>query len=318
MLEFLNISKVFIHISLIIFGLLSLATLLNLTLLKIKKENETLKKVKVIIRSWWLIAMVVILFGVGGAYGYLALFTVLTVYALREYFCQSQLGHLKKYLITFSTFFIFIEVFFLLFNQFEAFLGLPVIYFLMTFPIILFDKAALDKLPQVIASYMFSLFVSFSLLHLPALFLVGNQFFGSLENTIIVFFLILGLTEINDVLQFIFGKSFGKNKIVPHLSPNKTEAGFIGAIISVSLLSGFLFNQFIELEVGIGMLLGFLISIYGILGDLTFSAIKRYFGTKDFSNALPGHGGLLDRMDSIIFTAPILFYTLKIFLNVNL
>lgn len=115
------------------------------------------------------------------------------------------------------------------------------------------------------------------------------------------------LTEINDVMQFVWGKLLGKHKITPKVSPNKTWEGFIGGILSTTLIGyglGFL-TPLLPWQV---VLVSFMVGIAGFFGDLVISATKRDLGIKDTGNVIPGHGGILDRMDSLIYTAPVFFH----------
>lgn len=127
-----------------------------------------------------------------------------------------------------------------------------------------------------------------------------------------VFFLFV-LTALNDIGQFVFGKLLGKRKIVPHISPNKTWGGLLGGI-AVSIM--------VSLQLGLWLRLGsprlliiiaIILALAGFLGDILFSAAKRFMGIKDFSNLIPGHGGILDRVDSLILTTPVLYCLLSIF-----
>jgi phosphatidate cytidylyltransferase len=119
---------------------------------------------------------------------------------------------------------------------------------------------------------------------------------------------ILILTVFNDFTQMFFGKIFGKHKIIPKVSPNKTWEGFIGGVISTALLTGLLAPYVTPLTLKQGVFAGFILAIAGFLGDVTMSAIKRDIGVKDTGTLLPGHGGILDRLDSLVFTAPLFFH----------
>jgi phosphatidate cytidylyltransferase len=115
------------------------------------------------------------------------------------------------------------------------------------------------------------------------------------------------ITEINDVLQFIWGKMLGKHKITPSVSPNKTWEGFIGGVISTTVIGYFLgfLTPLLDWQI---VLASFIIACTGFFGDLVMSAIKRDLGVKDTGNSIPGHGGILDRLDSLTYTAPIFFH----------
>ncbi|HWU43861.1 MAG TPA: phosphatidate cytidylyltransferase, partial [Bdellovibrio sp.] len=121
----------------------------------------------------------------------------------------------------------------------------------------------------------------------------------------LVLYLILA-TEISDVFQFTWGKLFGKHKICPDISPNKTLEGFLGGVASTTVLSFFL-SSFIGVSQLDACLLGMAISTVGFFGDITFSAIKRDLNIKDLGNTIPGHGGLLDRVDSLALTSIVFF-----------
>lgn len=128
----------------------------------------------------------------------------------------------------------------------------------------------------------------------------------------------------SDSGAYFTGKAIGKHKLVPKLSPNKTVEGSIGGIILASVLCviyGLIMNNFFKSNLQhislpsmiIGLaIIGAIGSIAGQLGDLAASAIKRYTGIKDYGNLIPGHGGILDRFDSILFTAPLVYYLINI------
>ena len=120
----------------------------------------------------------------------------------------------------------------------------------------------------------------------------------------------------NDTLAYCAGRLFGKHKMSPVLSPKKTIEGAVGGVIGAGLL-GFLYGliarHFITASFDLTVVFAVVCAVGGlisIVGDLGASAIKRDYEIKDYSNLIPGHGGILDRFDSIIFTAPIIYYLL--------
>lgn len=116
------------------------------------------------------------------------------------------------------------------------------------------------------------------------------------------------LTQLNDIAQFICGKLFGENKIVPLVSPNKTWEGFWGGVSTTTLLAVLIAPILTPMGLGGAILAGLMISTAGFIGDVTISALKRDVGVKDTGNLLPGHGGIMDRIDSLTFTAPLFFH----------
>lgn len=121
-------------------------------------------------------------------------------------------------------------------------------------------------------------------------------------------FYILVLTVSNDFMQMFCGKALGKHKIIPQVSPNKTWEGFIGGVIGTTILSAVMAHFLTPFTLGQSVFAGCILAICGFFGDVTMSAIKRDLGVKDTSSLIPGHGGILDRLDSLLFTAPLFFH----------
>jgi len=133
---------------------------------------------------------------------------------------------------------------------------------------------------------------------------------------------ILLCVELNDVFAYCTGKLFGRRKLAPNTSPNKTLGGAIGAAILTSALFATLVHVIVD---GTALdrhwhlvALGLLLSLTGQFGDLVMSSIKRDLGVKDLGASIPGHGGLLDRFDSLIFVGPAMFHYIGYFLGVGL
>ncbi len=135
-----------------------------------------------------------------------------------------------------------------------------------------------------------------------------------------VLMLLLGV-QLNDVLAFVSGKTLGRRKIVPNTSPNKTVAGHLGALVLttplVATIAHFTFKGSALDHPTWLLMLGAIVSISGQLGDLMLSSIKRDLGIKDMGVLIPGHGGVLDRVNSILLAAPAVFHFLNYFLNLG-
>jgi phosphatidate cytidylyltransferase len=127
----------------------------------------------------------------------------------------------------------------------------------------------------------------------------------------LLFYLIF-LAEFNDILQFMFGKAFGRHKMTPKISPNKTWEGFLGGLICTSGLA-VLLRFLTPMDAWHALIAGMLIAVTGPIGGMIISAIKRDVGVKDSGNIIPGHGGVLDRVDSLCFSAPIFFHFMSYF-----
>ena len=123
----------------------------------------------------------------------------------------------------------------------------------------------------------------------------------------LVLFLVV-MTQLNDVSQFLWGKSLGRSKILPKVSPGKTWAGFLGGV-GTTTIAAWLIGPFLTiLDAGQSLVAGIIISTGGFIGDVNLSALKRDLHVKDSGKMLPGHGGILDRIDSLTYSAPLFFH----------
>lgn len=147
----------------------------------------------------------------------------------------------------------------------------------------------------------------FSLGHLAYLLMLpdlGNPIAGSAGLVLYLVF----LTEINDIAQYIWGKSFGRHPVTPTVSPNKTWEGLLGGMLTTTSLAIAIAPWLTPFDLIHALGVGLIISCAGFIGDVTISALKRDLGVKDSGTSIPGHGGILDRIDSLTYTAPLFFH----------
>lgn len=123
----------------------------------------------------------------------------------------------------------------------------------------------------------------------------------------LLFFLVF-LTQFNDVAQYVWGKLLGRRKVVPTVSPGKTVEGLAGGVATTVVLASLLAPWLTPLDGWEAPAAGLLIGLAGFAGDVTLSALKRDLGVKDSGTLIPGHGGILDRVDSLTFAAPLFFH----------
>lgn len=175
-------------------------------------------------------------------------------------------------------------------------------------PLIIAAQLAYFLLRKQIDQLLFLLF--FSVCY-SASFIVHLMYLPfSDEIRIAWLFYLFAITALNDIGQFISGKIFGKQKIAAHISPNKTWQGLFGGVLSSLLASAILGSHLHLANLSKLLLFAVLIALGGFSGDLLFSSAKRFLGIKDFSALIPGHGGILDRIDSLVMTAPLLYFAL--------
>ena len=153
----------------------------------------------------------------------------------------------------------------------------------------------------------------FCVSHVPALLTLDIPGYNGKQLLLIAFLVIV--VQGSDVLQYVFGKLFGKRRVAPSLSPSKTWEGLIGGALSATVLGMALWwiTPFAPLQAG---LIAFIVCMMGFLGGLVMSAIKRDRGVKDWGRMIEGHGGMLDRLDSVIFAAPIMFHITRYWFSV--
>jgi phosphatidate cytidylyltransferase len=121
------------------------------------------------------------------------------------------------------------------------------------------------------------------------------------------------LTQFNDVAQYSWGKLTGRHKVTPRVSPKKTWEGLIGGVATTTLVAALIGPYLTPMDVGWSALAGGIIGISGFLGDITMSAMKRDLGVKDTGGLIPGHGGILDRVDSLTYAAPVFVHFIRYF-----
>lgn len=292
-----------------VFALLFLCTVLIETFVRLRPARQIFRKVRVIIRSWWWIAGALLIALWTGFWGLTALFYLSTLYIFKEYLKHSRLGF-KTIAFWMLAVIATTQYAFLIFGYERWFYVFPILAAIWGLPLVIVSRAVVKDLPLAFSSLTGMILLTYFLSYVPALLRFHPDIWTSSDQPAIAVLCLIFLVEVNDILQFLSGKLFGRRKPFPEISPNKTEAGFIGGLLLTSLAAMALLPSALDLSYTPALLLGALLSLTGMFGDLMFSAIKRYFGVKDFSEALPGHGGVLDRLDSLILAAPIYFHIL--------
>ncbi|SFA85619.1 phosphatidate cytidylyltransferase [Flavobacterium swingsii] len=151
---------------------------------------------------------------------------------------------------------------------------------------------------------------------LPFIFIAKiSNLEGTFQPKLIIAIFILIWT--NDTFAYIVGKSIGKNKLFESISPKKTIEGFVGGVVFAIIASIIISKYYLQMPVYVWIITALIISFFGTIGDLVESKFKRIANVKDSGNIMPGHGGMLDRLDSIIFVAPFLFLFYKIIVYVS-
>jgi cytidylyltransferase family len=262
------------------------------------------------INAWWIMILIIFAAAALGFYGVIGLFFVISFIALREFL---SLLYIRRgdHLALAACFYVILPLQYFLvaidwFSMFTIFIPVYGFLFLPILSALLGDTAHfLDRSTKVQWALMISVFC---ISHIPAILTLDIEGFED-KKLLLMIFLIL-VVQSSDVLQYVWGKLFGKHKIAPKLSPSKTVEGFVGGVVSASVLGGLLYwlTPFNPVQ---AVLMSLLICLMGFLGGLVMSAMKRSMGVKDWGNMISGHGGMLDRMDSLCFAAPIFFHVVR-------
>lgn len=299
-----NIDSNILSFILIVFSVLSFASILFFVWQKIKPEAN-LTELKTRCKSWWIMASVFLVATVFSTkISYIA-FAVLSFVALRELFTILKLRTEDRSAMLLCYIAIPVQYFFTYQGYMIASLVfIPVFMFvILPFRLVLVGQTEgiIQSMAVIPATLMITLF---GLSHLGLLLsLPGGR--G------LLFFLVF-ITEMNDVFQFVWGKLLGKRKILPKVSPNKTWEGFIGGVLTTTVL-GVALKFLTPCTTTQIIVIGFFTANAGFIGDVIISSVKRDLQLKDTSSAIPGHGGILDRIDSLVVAAPVFFHIVYFF-----
>ncbi|AVR44032.1 phosphatidate cytidylyltransferase [Christiangramia fulva] len=229
---------------------------------------------------------------------FIILFYILSLVCLIE---MQKLLRLKSYALYLLQAILFYLFSFLKFNQDATILLLIITIFVNLF--LVKDLIIVKKIPVfekkkyiIIIFYLIS-----STIFLTLIPTIEGVF---IPNLVIGIFLLIWS---NDTFAFLIGKNFGKHKLYEKISPNKTIEGFLGGFVFCCIMGAIIwyYSRFLTLPIWLG--LAVILSIFGTLGDLIQSKFKRQAGVKDSGKLMPGHGGLFDRLDSIIFASPFVY-----------
>ena len=295
-------------------GALVLATVVALILRARARDkaNPVLSNLAARIKAWWI--MVAFLGGalLAGPHAVIVLFGLVSFAALREFITLTP-THRADHAALFTSFFVVLPWqysliwvdwygFFTILIPVYAFLVLPSIAVVFADP-----KRFLTRTAEIQWGLMISVYC---ISHVPALLTLDIPGYRGRSALLMVFLLLV--VQSSDVLQYVWGKLVGRHPIAPAVSPSKTWEGLIGGAICATALGAALWRltPFSPWQAG-GMAL--VVTTMGFLGGLVMSAIKRDRGVKDWGQLIEGHGGMLDRLDSVAFSAPIFFHLTRYF-----
>ena len=296
-----------------IFGALALASVIG-ALLKFRlpegASSPVIDNLNARLKAWWvMIGLLAVCLWVGKA-AITVLFAFISFQSLREYLSitATRRGDHRALLWCFF-FFLPLQYYLIAINWYGLFSILIPVYAFLLLPISASLGSDTTHFLERTAKVQWGLMICvYCLSHVPALLTLDIQGFEG-RNALLVVFLIL-VAQSSDVLQYVCGKLFGKHKLSPSISPSKTVEGLVGGVLCSTAVGAALWSitPFAPWQAA---LVALTINVLGFFGGFVMSAIKRDRGIKDWGSMIEGHGGMLDRVDSISFSAPIFFHILR-------
>ncbi|MBL8882765.1 MAG: phosphatidate cytidylyltransferase [Hyphomicrobium sp.] len=277
--------------------------------------HATIENLNARIKSWWVMVGALAAAFAFGKTGLIVLFALCSFMALREFLTIAP-THRGDHGALFAAFFAVLPIQYYLigiewYGLFSIFI--PVYAFLLL-PALSILRGDTENFMERISETQWGLMTCvFCLSHVPALVTLDIPGYSGRQILLVAFLIIV--VQGSDVLQYMWGKLYGAHKIAPNVSPSKTVEGLVGGAVSATLLGAALYGitPFTSLQAA-GM--AGVIVLMGFVGGLVMSAIKRDRGVKDWGEIIQGHGGMLDRMDSLVFSAPVFFHLIRYWFTV--
>jgi phosphatidate cytidylyltransferase len=276
-------------------GVLIAASLIGFALrvrAKNQKSRLAVDNLNARIRSWWV--MVIVLGGasVAGRNAVIVLFGVLSFGALREFITHTPIHRADR---AAGLFVVLPAQYVLLWLGWYG-------WFYFFIPAYAFTRTSETRKGLFLTVYGISYIPAILTLQIP----------GYQNRSVLLMAFLLIVVQSSDVLQYVFGKLFGRHKIAPEISPGKTVEGLAGGIAPATAIGAALW-RITPFSPTQAAAMALVIALMGFLGGLVLSAVKRHRGIKDWGRLIEGHGGILDRLDSLCFSAPIFFHLTRYF-----
>lgn len=275
-------------------------------------SNPAIENLNARIGAWWGMVAVLAVAFLAGRGGVILLFAFLSFAALREFLTLTRKTRADHWALAAAFFLVLPLQYGLIWIDWYGFYTVFVpVYAFLLLPILSALRGETEGFLVRVAETQWGLMVCvFCASHVPALLNLPIPGYEG-KNVLLIAFLVV-VVQGSDVLQYVFGKLFGQRRIVPSLSPSKTWAGFLGGIGSATLIGAGL-AWITPFSVVQAALMALVTALLGFAGGLVMSAIKRDKGVKDWGHLIPGHGGFVDRLDSVVFSAPVFFHLTRYF-----
>jgi len=295
-----------------LFSLLVIASI-AWRVLAVLKPHKDYTELKQRVRSWWVIIVVFVLAIAGPTKIKLGFLAFVSFLAFKEYLTLIPTRRADRRILFWAYLAIPIQYYWIGIQWYSLFLIWIPVYAFLFLPLRMVTIGETKGFLNAAGTLHWGLMTTvFCLSHIAYLFMIPLEKNPAGGGPGLVLFVVT-LTQLNDVAQYCWGKTLGRHKVIPKVSPNKTWEGFLGGVLTTTALCVWLGPYLTPMRYPRSLIIGLVISVGGFIGDVVISAIKRDLGVKDAGSLLPGHGGILDRVDSLTYTAPLFFHVMKYF-----
>ncbi len=295
-----------------VLGLLTVATAIGEGLKRRNGPTPTIENLNARIYAWWAMAALLGIAFLAGRAGVVLLFALCSFAALREFITLTTRRAADHWAIATAFFAILPAQYWLIWTDWYGLYSIfiPVYAFLLLPVLAVLQGDTRNILVRMSETQWALMICVYCASHVPALLTLQIPGYEG-RNILLIAFLVI-VVQLSDVLQYTWGKLLGRHKVAPALSPSKTWEGLIGGAASATLVGAALWwiTPFSPLQAAA---MSAAMTLAGFLGGLVMSAIKRDRGVKDWGHLIAGHGGFLDRLDSVLFSAPIFFHLTRYF-----
>ncbi len=265
------------------------------------------------IRSWWVMIALFAAALVLSSIAFIIFFAFVSFLALKEYLSLIPTRRVDRRVLFWAYLSIPVHYYWIASDWYGMFIIFIPVYMFLFLPFRMVLAGETKGFLRAAGTLHWGLMTTvFALSHIAALLVLPLASPTAAGGAGLVLFIVF-LTEFNDVAQFTWGRAFGRHRIVPSVSPNKTWEGFIGGLFTTTVLAWPLAAWLTPLSSAEALAVGLGIAAVGFVGDVVMSAVKRDLGVKDASQLIPGHGGVLDRVDSLLYTAPLFYHYVRYF-----
>ena len=303
---FANISQQTAYLLFGIFSVLLIATAVSY-FLSLNNPEKNYNELIARIKSWWVMIGAVSACLLLGKTTLIVFFAFVSFLALKEYLSLIPTRRADRRLLFWAYMSIPLQYYWVNIEWYGLFIIFIPVYMFLFIPLRMVTLGETEGFLKAVGTLHWGLMTTvFSLSHIAYLLALPETVNPAGSIALMLFLLVL--TQFNDVAQYLWGKLLGKHKIIPKISPNKTSVGLLGGLFTITLLATLMGPWLTPMSWLESLGAGLIISLGGFFGDVTLSAVKRDIGIKDTGNLLPGHGGILDRVDSLTFSAPLFFH----------